>query len=384
MSKRQGAGGARRRRRNAAAGLTAVAMAWAAAPAAGGPLELRQGSEVGAGTGFVRGDQCHVLTAAHVVPDDAGEVVVLDRSGARAIGQVSYSNPVYDVALVTLQPGFAVACKERWPDGAWMAAATWRPGTELAAVRHTPNGRETVILLRWAGGTQDTLTLARTDNMEIRSADSGSAVMRGEQLAGIITKVDTAVDRVEVLRFDLIDRLLGERFRGTGGGAVVFDGVFNRGRRHEVWSNYITAWLTEDQQRAIVAAGSPDARCRIRGEVLDWSQRNVPNPRHADLQQTLAGCKGNLLVRNSKTLVQMCENNARGELKSTPRHLRVHAVQLKVEVTPTRGATQSRLSTVELTEPAGAAASRADMALQTLQSAFGQVAGEMLDAGACP
>ena len=97
---------------------------YAAVPTHAGTLELRQGSEVGAGTGFRRGELCLVLTAAHVVKDEGAEVTVLDRTGARATGQVSYANPTYDVALVTLPPGFAVACNESWPDSDWMAGAS--------------------------------------------------------------------------------------------------------------------------------------------------------------------------------------------------------------------------------------------------------------------
>lgn len=352
-------------------------------PARAGMLELRQGSEVGAGTGFRRGEVCLVLTAAHVVREDGAEVIVLDGTGARATGQVSYANPTYDVALVTLQPGFAVACNERWPDSDWMAGASWSPRTELVALRHYPNGREAVVALRWAGGTPDTLTLARVDKMEIRSSDSGALVMLGQRKAGIVKEVDTAVDRVEVLRFDVIDRLLGERFRGRGAGAVVFDGVIHRGRAQPTWTSYVSAWLTEQARRALVDASDPNARCRVRSEVIDWSQRKVDNPRHAELQAQLAGCKTNLLWRNSSRLVKACEDSSRRALAQTPRQLRVHAIQIKVDVTPARSSTQSLLRTVESIENPQSKASRADIELQVMQSSFAQVAKALLDGGAC-
>lgn len=361
----------------AAAGAAACTLA----PA--GTLELRQGSEIGAGTGFRRGEQCHVLTAAHVVREPGAEVTVLDRSGARATGQVSYANPAYDVALVTLAPGSAVACTERWPDSGWMAATSWSSRSELEALRHYPNGRETVVRLRWAGGATDTLTLARVDRMEIRSSDSGSLVRFGDRMAGIVKEVDTAVDRVEVLRFDVIDRLLGGRFRGGGAGAVAFEGVLHRGRPQATWTSYVTAWLTETAGRTVVGPGDPAARCRMRAEVIDWTQRNVVNPGYADVQARLAGCKSNLLWRNSRTLVKACEDGARADLRTTPRQQRVHALQLKVEAAPGAGATQSRLRTVELVEQPEAVGSRADAANQVLQTAFGQVATELFEGGAC-
>jgi hypothetical protein len=348
-----------------------------------GTLELRQGEDIGAGTGFQRGDSCIVLTAAHVVQARGVEVQVQDRSGARAKGQVSYSNPAYDVALVTLDPGSAVLCSERWPESDWMASATWTPRSEFDVARHYPNGRVSVMALRWAGGTQDTLTLRPADKMEIRSSDSGSLVRQGDKPAGIIKQVDTAIDRVEVVRFDLIDRLVGERFRGSGAGAVALEGVFNRGRAQANWTSYVAAWLTETARRPLVPAGDAAARCRVRAEVIDWSQRNVPNPRTQSAQEQLASCRTNILFRNSARLIKMCEDGARSNLKSEPRTLRVHSVQLKVDVAPRSGAALSKLRTVDATLATDTSSSRADVEMAVMQNAFADVAQEMLRSGVC-
>ena len=348
-----------------------------------GTLELRQGEDIGAGTGFQRGGSCIVLTAAHVVQARGVEVQVQDRSGARAKGQVSYSNPAYDVALVTLEPGSAVLCSERWPESDWMASANWTPRSEFDVARHYPNGRVSVMALRWAGGTQDTLTLRPADKMEIRSSDSGSLVRQGDKPAGIIKQVDTAIDRVEVVRFDLIDRLVGERFRGTGAGAVALEGVFNRGRPQANWTSYVAAWLTETARRPLVPAGDTAARCRVRAEVIDWSQRNVPNPRAQSAQEQLASCRSNILLRKSPQLVKMCEDGARNTMKTEPRTLRVHSVQLKVDVAPRSGAALSKLRTVEETIAPDATGSRADAEMVVMQNAFADVAQEMLRSGVC-
>jgi hypothetical protein len=375
----------RHRSRQRSLALFAAAAAGMVLPgfALAGPLELRQGSEVGAGTGFRRGDVCQVLTAAHVVSEPGVEVVVLDRSGARATGQVTYSNPAYDIALVTLQPGFAVACNERWPDAAWMAAARWNSRSLFEATRHYPDGRESVVELRWAGGTADTLTLARTDRMEIRSADSGALVRQDQRAAGIVKQVDTAIDRVEVVRFDLIDRLIGERFRGSTAGGLTFDGVFHHGRPHANWTSYASAWLTEKGGRPLVNAADTQSRCRVRAEVIAWSQRSQPNPLYAQLQQNIGNCRKNPLIRNSSTAVKLCEDGARNQLPNTPRQLRVHSIQLKVDIAPRSGAGQSKLRSFEVAEGTAAAANRAQMELQMIQTSFGAVAEELFATGVC-
>lgn len=348
-----------------------------------GTLELRQGASVGAGTGFQRGDTCLVLTAAHVVEQRDAEVLVKDRSGAGAKGRVSYINPAYDVALVLMAPGSAVQCSERWPESDWMAATNWTPRSEFDVGRHYPNGRVSVISLRWSGGTQDTLTLRPTDSMEVRSSDSGSLVRFGERPAGIVKQVDTAVDRVEVVRFDLIDRLVGERFRGTGAGAVAFEGVFNRGRVQSNWTSYVAAWLTDTAHRPLVPARDTSARCHLRAEVIDWSQRNVPNPLFQQARDQLASCRTNLFFRNSTRLIRLCEDEARSMLQSQPRTLREHSLQLKVDVAPRSGAAQSKLRTVVEALSPQTGGSRADVELNVMQKAFAEVSQPLLGSGAC-
>ncbi len=363
-------------------GAVLFVCAWSAARAQ--PVELRQGATAGAGTAFRRGDVCMVLTAGHVARDDGTEIVVLDRTGGRASGQVSYSNPQYDIALVTLQPGFAVACNQRWPDTSWMASANWNSRTQLDAVRHYPNGRESIIGLRWAGGTESTLSLARVDRMEIRESDSGSLVRLGDRPAGIVKLVDTAIDRVEVVRFDVIDRLVGERFRGAAGNApVAFDGVMWRGQRHPNWTTYVMAWLTDKARRPVVPASDPQARCSIRAQVIDWGQSHVENPKYAELQASLQGCKTNILFRKSNSAIKFCEDSLRQSLSTTPRSLRRHSIQLNVEAQPRSGGIQSKLRALEFSEPAEAGRSRPDVELEVMQAAFATVAKDVLATGVC-
>lgn len=362
-----------------AAVATALLLA-AAPPALAEPLELRSGTEVGAGTGFRRGDVCLVLTAEHVVRD-AREIEVKDRTGGRGTGKVTYANREYDVALVELDPGFANACTERWPDVAWMTAARWTTSTTLDARRHYPDGRESNIRLRWTGGTNDLLNLTATDKSGIVSSDSGSLVYQGERVVGLVRAVDTGTSTVEVLRIDVIDRLVGERFRGLTTAAanlLTFEGVFSRGRPHANWTSYVSAWLNEGAGKTLVDATNVQSRCRVRSDVIDWNRRALANPRYAELQQSLRTCRTNPLFRRSATAIKYCEDGIRSQLKDTPRQLRVHALQLKVDIAPRSGAPVSRLRTVEFTEDAGASLSRSQVEMQVMQLAFRSVAADLL------
>ncbi len=365
-------------------GIAACIAAGLLSGASAQPVELRQASEIGAGTAFRRGDQCLVLTAAHVVKNEGVDVAVTDRSGGRASGNVTYRNAAYDVAVVTLVARGTLACAQGWPESQWMKDHPWASGTQLEAVRHYPNGREARILLRWAGGTPDTLTLARVDRMEIGVSDSGAMVQMRERAAGIVKDVDTATDRVEVVRFDVIDRLVGRVFRGeTSNAAVAFGGVFQRGRPNPKWSTYISAWLTESAQRPVVPAGAPQARCTLRAEVIDWSQANVPNPEYAAAQEAFKACAQNPLFRLSRPALQACQAHAKEAMAGTPHHLRKHSLQLNVEGTSRGGTAVSKLRRVEKVDAPEKGASRSDIELEVLQHAFATVVPEVFASAVC-
>ena len=74
--------------------------------------------------------------------------------------------------------------------------------------------------------------------------------------AGIVQTVDEGADRVDVMRFDMIDQLVGDRFRvsASNGGAISYSGVLWHGQPNPNWSTYVQAWLTEKAGRTVYAA----------------------------------------------------------------------------------------------------------------------------------
>src|SRR5207247_9456462 len=141
-------------------------------------------------------------------------------------GSRSYDNEFYDLALGAVRDERTIGCTTTWPERP-PAAPTKIPGTkEFQAIRHYPSGRETIVRLKPAGGIKHLLTLAPVDNLHIRESDSGAIVMLDGRPAGIVQSVETGSDRVNVLRFDMVDQLVGDRFRSSGArGALRFPGA---------------------------------------------------------------------------------------------------------------------------------------------------------------
>lgn len=348
------------------------------------PVDVRQAAEIGSGYTFGRGDTCTVLTAGHVVREAGDEVTVTDRTGGRAVGQRIYYNEAYDLALVELPRGATVACAARWPEVRWMSG--WQPDTraQFDVVRHYPGGRELLVALRYAGGSSDTLTLAFVDKLRIVASDSGSLARLDGKPAGIVRRVLPDSDRVDVLRFDVIDRLVGERFRGTVKGLpVALDGVTQGGRAKPTWGTFVKAWLTEQAGRRVVEAGDPSALCRIGIEVIEWKQTRVENPKFASLNSQLSSCRSSLMSKLGPKFQQACEQSARDSLRTTQRQLNSHQVMFNMTMTPRSRTAQTKLTTFEFMEPPGSDGRGAEAEMNVLLSAIAPTAQDMFKAGAC-
>ena len=201
--------------------LAGMALMIAANSVYAEPVEIHQGSLIGGGYSFRRGATCLVVTAQHVVKEMGVPVTVLDRTSAKAVGNRNYVNESYDLALIELAENSSVACTTTWPDVAWLRSAKFSAASEFRAIRHYGGGQEVVIRLKHAGGDKDHITLAPVDKLTIRESDSGAIVELDGRPVGIVLSIDTGTDRVTVLRFDWIDELVGERFRGGSGNGTL-------------------------------------------------------------------------------------------------------------------------------------------------------------------
>ncbi len=342
------------------------------------PVEIRQDPQVGAGHAFRRGNTCLVVTARHVVANEVADIVVLDRSGARNTAQRVYDNPTYDLALLEITGKPAIACTASWPDTAWIAGLSPQSSMLFEAVRHYPTGgRETLIALRYAGGTADTLSFAPVDRTSIRSSDSGSFVRTDGRLLGLVQRVLPESDRVEVLRLDVVDRLIGERFRGSGRAPLAIEGVSQRGRLNPQWSVHLREWVTSVVGRDVVPAQDGAARCRLAVELMSIRSVNLPNPAYK--QATELNCA--LMKKLGRTAGEMCETNRRAQLANTPRALAGYEVSADMRLKPTSGSAVAKLVSGTVPLDAGRATRSVDeqfgalgvLMAPALQDLLGQV-----------
>lgn len=377
--------------------LAIVMMLGCSAAVGAEPVEIRQGELVGAGYSFRRGTSCLVVTARHVVPGMGVAVTVFDRGGAKAVGTRAYDNEFYDLALIALPDSSTVACTSAWPDSVWLARASFAAASEFRAVRHYSSGRETIVRLRYAGGIKHLLTLAPADKLTIRESDSGAMVELDGRLVGIVQSLDTATDRVNVLRFDMIDQLVGDRFRRAKTNAPLsYAGVYFHGRANPDWSTYVQSWLTEKAGRTVIAAPDPLSRpdprrpvdpprtaaatrasCEVKVEVMSWERVSVPNPNYASVELAMKSCGKRGLI-----FEQLCQQ-ARRSAANTPRQVLSQKLTLNVSVTPKGSTPLTKLATSTIMPPSGPALGRTELELAVLQAAVGPALKELLDLAPC-
>jgi hypothetical protein len=331
------------------------------------------------------------VTVRHAVPYDGVEVVVTDRSGGAAAGQRSYDNETYDLALITLPENPEVACTTAWPETAWIGKSKFTSKSVFEIVRHTPDDRETILPVSYVGGTSNTVTLAPVGKMKARVTFSGSVVRAGENLLALVQTVDPATDRIEALRFDVIDRLVGSRFKSAvrGGSPVTFAGVFQKDRVNPNWTTYLNAWLREQGNRPVVPAQNNTARCDIRLNVIDWTRANLPNPEYEALQKQYDSCGtvgsigGIIAVQRGPEAKRACQQQVRAKMTEAGRYLKGHHLTLEAVMTPRDGAVESALETVTVAMPSGATVSRTEEEMQVMQKAAGSVLTKLFETGVC-
>lgn len=343
------------------------------------PVDVRQGQEVGSGYVFRRGEGCVVLTALHVVPNEVAAIIITDRSGAKRNGQRIFANDA-DFALVELAEAAAAQCSERWPDIAWLAGAKFSSRSLFEAVRHEPGGRETIISMRYAGGTANLLSLAPVDRTTIIQSDSGSIVRLDGRMVGVVTRVDPGSDRVDVLRLDLIDKLIGDRFRAAARAApVAVDGMFQQGRPNPNWSAFLRAWVSETSGRPVVTGQDATARCRIAVDVLEFRSVTMPNPEYEKASQQ--DCS--LMRLFGKSAQARCEESKRNAVRSAPRAVPGYAMSLEIKVTPRSGTGQAKLATGTVASEGGQRSRTVDSQFNAMEAVMAGPAAELLRSGAC-
>jgi hypothetical protein len=191
------------------------------------PVFVRQGGQNGSGYTFTDGATCYLVTAEHVVTDEA-PITVVDHQRNRGIatilsrgsllaGNDEPSENRFDVAVATLSPDSKVACTTRWNDGDASARYFSNPQhleEPIRATRVFDSGEivQRRLLIRRPGEhIWELVPFGRGD--QFQTGDSGTflTLTHGTEtlFVGMIVRVITATDTIVALPQNWLHSLVG-------------------------------------------------------------------------------------------------------------------------------------------------------------------------------
>ena len=303
-------------------------LAGGAAHAQVSAVAIKTGAEMGSGYAVKRGNECIVITAAHVVKEaEFGTAISLfDDTGASAPGaKIVFSDNATDLAVLRVAAPPAFNCQSSWQDGAGVQAAlrdASQGSTQMQVLTLREGGLSDVIPVSFAGNSGPQKFRVRSTGDTIAQGQSGSVLVSSGKVLGI---VQTTADGVTtILRQDQI-HLLAKSFAQQEGTRVLLTPVMYQNAPVDVANAAAQQYM--EQQQKIVAKDAPrewidatgglsqtgDAQYIFRGKVLvaqteqvasTVAQANAAGNVARDLGGNL-GQIGGLLSRGSQAANQM-------------------------------------------------------------------------------
>jgi len=315
-------------RKLAGAVLLSGFIAGGAAQAQVSPVAIKTGSEMGSGYAVKRGNECIVITAAHVVNEaEFGTAISLyDDTGAAAPGaKIVFTDNATDLAVLRVAAPPAFNCQASWQDGASVQAAlrnASQGSVKMQVLTLREGGLSDIVPVSFAGNSGPQKFRVRSTGDTIAQGQSGSVLVSDGKVLGI---VQTTADGVTtILRQDQI-HLLAKSFAQQEGVRVLLAPIMHQNAPVDVANAAARQYM--EQQQKIVARDAPrewidqagglsqtgDAQYIFRGKVLVAQTEQVASTvsqagAAGNLAQSFGGNLGQfggLLSRGSQAANQM-------------------------------------------------------------------------------
>jgi hypothetical protein len=303
-------------------------LAAGAAHAQVSAVAIKTGAEMGSGYAVKRGNECIVITAAHVVKEaEFGTAISLfDDTGASAPGaKIVFSDAATDLAVLRVIAPPAFNCQASWQDGAGVQAAlrdASQGSVQMQVLTLREGGLSDIVPVSFAGNSGPQKFRVRSTGDTIAQGQSGSVLVSNGKVLGI---VQTTADGVTtILRQDQIN-LLAKSFAQQEGTRILLTPVAYQNAPVDVANAAARQFM--EQRPKIVAKDAPrewidatgglsqtgDAQYIFRGKVLTLQSEQVASTvaqagNAGSVAQGLGGNIGQiggLLSRGSQAANQM-------------------------------------------------------------------------------
>src|SRR5690606_475571 len=235
------------------AALVSGLLAAGAAHAQVSPVAIKTGAEMGSGYAVKRGDECIVITAAHVVKEaELGTAISLfDDTGAAAPGaKLVFLDNATDLAVLRVAAPPAFNCQASWQDGAGVQAAlrdASQGAMQMQVLTLREGGLSDIVPVSFAGNSGPQKFRVRSTGDTIAQGQSGSALVSNGKVLGIVQS--TADGVTTILRQDQI-HLLAKSFAQQEGTRVLLTPVMYQNAPVDV-ANAAARQYMEQQQKVV-------------------------------------------------------------------------------------------------------------------------------------
>jgi len=164
-----------------------------------------ENSVVGRGTSFLRGSECFVITAYHIV-DGPGSIKIIGHGAVHKSAKFE-RNFFHDIAILRTETSSSICAEVDWPDSAELNKILEEYTGGILKSRTKTGGLQQIPVFLNQIGDDYLRIITKLPNDELTQGLSGSSLFVGNSRVGMLLSVDPR-GRGKVLRFDRINNLI--------------------------------------------------------------------------------------------------------------------------------------------------------------------------------
>lgn len=269
-----------------------------ASPGNAGPLAITGDDSQGGGYGFRIGQQCVILTAAHVV-EGKGDMVVADdraRVTIRAGEWTPHSD--LDIAYATVAAGGIPSCVETFIDPTWTRGFDYRANSQALLLHRTSPTALRQVPLRVSESHTSGFTFSEQRKGTVATGYSGSMVLMNNRPMAIATRLDAGRGEVHATSLLTALQLWPAIFQPDGlrTRIALLPVMFGRTRRDD-W-NLLAVKALQDKPNVQLTYGADAQRaCAVGLTVTKLDRTYRANPEYTNHRKNCANASKNVLMR---------------------------------------------------------------------------------------
>lgn len=265
-------------------------------PSQAGPLAITSSDDPGGGYGFRVGQQCVILTAAHVVMDK-GDIIVADDRTRITIPAAQWTpHTGFDIAYATVPAANIPSCVETFIDPTWTRGFDYRANNQALLVHRTSPTTLRQVPLRVSETETSRFTFQEQRKGTVAAGYSGSMVLMNNKPMAITTQLNAG--RGEVYATSLLTalELWPAIFRPDGlRTRIALLPVFYGRTKRDDWGLLAVKALQDKPNIQLTYGRDAERACAVALTVNTLTRTYRENPEYTNHRKNCANAKGGLL-----------------------------------------------------------------------------------------